>query len=144
MYKLSNTFETGLSDHYKLISTVAKSGSFKGRLREKNCRSSRSFNTETFKRTLTDKLSILKSNSYIEFEKTFLTVLDKQAPSKTKFLRHNDNPFMINDNPFRHNNNPFMIKELKANMKRSQLKNKCNKKPIPKPNKFLCNTSKEN
>ena len=31
MYKLSNTFETGLSDHHKLISTVAKSGSFKGR-----------------------------------------------------------------------------------------------------------------
>ena len=25
MYKLSNTFETGLSDHYELISTVAKS-----------------------------------------------------------------------------------------------------------------------
>ena len=36
MYKLSNTFETGISDHHKLISTVAKSGSFKGRLREKN------------------------------------------------------------------------------------------------------------
>ena len=26
MYKLSNDFETGLSDQYKLISTVAKSG----------------------------------------------------------------------------------------------------------------------
>ena len=34
MYKLSNTFETELSDHYKLISTVAKSGSFKGRPRK--------------------------------------------------------------------------------------------------------------
>ena len=28
IYKLSNTFETGLSDYHKLISTVAKSGSF--------------------------------------------------------------------------------------------------------------------
>ena len=36
MYKLSNTFETGLSDQHKLISVAAKSGSFKGRLREKN------------------------------------------------------------------------------------------------------------
>ena len=26
MYKLSNTFETGLSDHHKLISTIAKEG----------------------------------------------------------------------------------------------------------------------
>ena len=34
MYKLSNTFETELSGHYKLISTVAKSGSFKGRPRK--------------------------------------------------------------------------------------------------------------
>ena len=35
----SNTFETGISDHHKLISTVAKSGSFKGRPREKIYRS---------------------------------------------------------------------------------------------------------
>ena len=36
MYQLSNTFETGLSDHHELFSTVAKSRSFKGRSREKN------------------------------------------------------------------------------------------------------------
>ena len=30
MYKFSDTFETGLSDHHKLISTISKSGSFKG------------------------------------------------------------------------------------------------------------------
>ena len=114
MYKLSNTFETGISDHHKLISTVAKSGSFKGRPREKIYRSYRSFNIETFKKTLSDKLSRLESNSYSEFEKAFLTVLNKQAPLKTKFLRHN--------------NNPFMTKELrKAIMKRSQLKNRYNK-----------------
>ena len=35
MYKLSNTFETWLSDHHKLISTIAKYGSFKGRPRKK-------------------------------------------------------------------------------------------------------------
>ena len=34
MCKVSNTFETGLSDH-KLISRGAKSGSSKGRPREK-------------------------------------------------------------------------------------------------------------
>ena len=63
MYKLSNTFEIGISGHQKLISTVAKSESFKGRPREKIYRSYKSFNIETFKKTLSDKLSRLKSNS---------------------------------------------------------------------------------
>ena len=72
------------------------------------------FNIETFKKTLSDKLSRLESNSYSEFEKPFLTVLNKQAPLKTIFIRHN--------------NNPLMTKELrKAIMKRSQLKNRYNK-----------------
>ena len=63
---------------------------------------------------LSDKLSRLESNSYSEFEKAFLTVLNKQAPLRTNFLRHN--------------NNPFMTKELrKAIMKRSQMKNRYNK-----------------
>ena len=85
MYRLSNTFETGISDHHKLILTVVKSGSFKGRVREKNYRSYRSFNIETFKKTLRDKLSRLEIHSYREFEKAFLTVLKKQAPLKLNF-----------------------------------------------------------
>ena len=85
MYRLSNTFETGISDHHKLILTVVKSGSFKGRVREKNYRSYRSFNIETFKKTLRDKLSRLEIYSYREFEKAFLTVLKKQAPLKLNF-----------------------------------------------------------
>ena len=109
--KLFNTFETGISDHQKLISTVTQFGSFKGRPRQKIYRSYRSLNIETNKKTLSDKLSRLESNSYSEFEKAFLTVLNKQALLRTKFLRHN--------------NNPFMTKELrKAIMKRSQLKKK--------------------
>ena len=107
MYKLSSTFETGISDHHKLISTVAKSGSFKGRPREKIYRSYRFFNVETFKKTLSDELSRLESNAYSEFEKAFLTVINKQAPLKTKFIRRNNNLVMI--------------------MKRSQLKNRYNK-----------------
>ena len=137
MYKLSNTFETGISVHHKLISTIAKSGSFKGRPREKNYRSYRSFNIETFKETLSNKLSRLESNSYSEFEKGLLTVLNKQAPSKTKFIRHN---------------NSFMTKEFrKAIMKRSQLKNTYNKNHncvnwylYKKTMEFLCKSSKKN
>ena len=48
MYKLTNFFEIGLSGHHNLISNVAKSGSFKGRPREKIYGSYRSFNIETF------------------------------------------------------------------------------------------------
>ena len=29
LFKLSNTFETGLSDHHKLVCTILKSGGFK-------------------------------------------------------------------------------------------------------------------
>ena len=60
--------------------------------------------------TLSDKLSRLESNSYSEFKKAFSKVLNKQAPLKTKFPRHN--------------NNPFMTKELlTAIIKKYQLKN---------------------
>ena len=48
MYKLANILEIGLSDDDELISTVAESGSFKERPREKICSSYRSFNIETF------------------------------------------------------------------------------------------------
>ena len=68
---------------------------------------------------LSDKLSRLESNSNSKFEKAFLTVLNKQAPLKTKFLRHNSNP--------------FIIKEIrKAIMKRSQLKKGTTKTKITK------------
>ena len=54
MYKLSNTFATGISDHHKLLSTVAKSGSFIGRPPGKIYRRYRSFNVETFKTNYLD------------------------------------------------------------------------------------------
>ena len=88
----------------KLGCTAAKSGGFKGRPREKIYKSYRSLNIETFKKTLSGKLV-----DYSEFERAFLTVLNKQALLKTKLLRHN--------------NNLFMTKELrKAIIERSQLK----------------------
>ena len=35
LFKLSGNFETGLSDHHKLISAILKSGGFKGKPKEK-------------------------------------------------------------------------------------------------------------
>ena len=72
MYKLSNIFETGISDHQKLISTVAKSGCFKGKQQGKIYRSYRSFNNETFKKKLSHKLSGLESDSSVNLKRLFL------------------------------------------------------------------------
>ena len=94
LFKLSNTFETGLSDHHKLVCTVLKSGGFKGAPIEKICRSYKTFDVSDFRNTLKFELEKVKSESYGEFEAVFLKELNKHAPLKKKFLRHNNNPFM--------------------------------------------------
>ena len=115
MYKFSNTFETDLSNHRKFISTISRSGSFKGTPQIKVYRSYKSFGIDNFKSILNQKLIILSSNTYDDIEETFLSLLNKHGPLKKKILRHN--------------NSPFMTKELRKEiMKRSKLKNKYNKK----------------
>ena len=80
-------FETGISDHHT----------------DHLYRSYISFNIETFKKkTVSDKLSRLENNSCSEFEKAFLTVLNKQAQLKNKILRHNKNLFMTNGLSLKH------------------------------------------
>ena len=58
-------------------SYIAKFGSFKERPWEKNYGSYKSFNIETFKKTVSDKMPWVESNSYSEFEMAFLTVINK-------------------------------------------------------------------
>ena len=67
--------------------------------------------TDTFNDTLKINLDAIKDNKkYGVSEKTFLEILDKQVPLKTKILRHD--------------NNFFMTKELRKNiMLQSELKN---------------------
>ena len=114
MYKFSNTFEAGLSDHHKLISTISKSGSFKGTPQIKVYRSYKSFTMDNFKSILNQKLNNLSSTTFDGFEETILSLLNKDAPLKKNIIRHN--------------NGHFMTKELqKEIMKRSKLKNKYNK-----------------
>ena len=114
LFKLSDTFELGLSDHHKFISTLLKSGGFKVKPKEKTYRSYRQFNSESFKKDLEFRLNHLTSSSYDDFETTFLKELIRHAPLKKKILRHN--------------NNRFMTKKLrKAIMLGSKLKNIFNK-----------------
>ena len=113
LFKLSKTFETGLSDHHKLISTLMKSGIVKGPPKKKVYRSYKNFNAVHFESDLKPKIEILEGSTYDEFEKEFINVLDKHAPIKTKMLRFN--------------NSSFVSKELRKEiMKRSNLRNKFN------------------
>ena len=114
LLKLTNNFETGISDHHKLVSTILKSGSFKGTPKIKIYRSYKKFELENFNRILKDKLENLISDSYAEFEKVFLKELNKHESLKKKALRHNNNAFMTRE----------LRKEL---MLLSKLKNKFNK-----------------
>ena len=104
-----------LSANHKLISTIMKSSSSKRPPKKNIHRSYKNFSIDTFNDTLRINLDNIKdNNTYGVFEKTFLEILDKQAPLKTKILRHN--------------NNSFMSKELRKNiMLRTQLKNSFNK-----------------
>ena len=89
LFKLSNNFENGISDHHKFVSTILKSGSFKGTPKMKMYRSYKKFELENFNRILKDKLENLTNHSYAEFEKVCLKELNKHAPLKKKILRHN-------------------------------------------------------
>ena len=63
LFKLSNTFETDISNHQKLVSTILKSGSFKGTPKMKIYRSCKKFELENFNRILKDKEENLTNHS---------------------------------------------------------------------------------
>ena len=94
LFNLSNTFESGLIDHHKLVSTIVKSGGFKGAPIEKIYQSYKTFDVSNFKNTLKFELEKVKSETYGEFEAVFLKELNRHAPLKKKLLRHSNNPFM--------------------------------------------------
>ena len=62
--KLSQNFEIGLSDHYKWISAIMKSGSFNEPSRMKICRSYKTFYNENFNTALIASLDTVINNKY--------------------------------------------------------------------------------
>ena len=71
LFQLSNTFETGLSDHHKLICTILRSTGFKGVPIEKIYRSYKTFDVDQFQEILKIELEIIKNKRYGEFEAVF-------------------------------------------------------------------------
>ena len=72
IFKLSTLFETGVSDHHKLISVVMKSGVFRGPPRKKVYRSYKKFDLEHFNIALKSELEKLSDSAYNEFKTVFL------------------------------------------------------------------------
>ena len=110
----SATFETGLSDHHKLITTILRKTISKGNSKKMFYRDYKRFDQKKFETELKFKLNSQTNLSYSTFQEVFLEILNKIAPVKVKVLRFN--------------NNAFMTKSLrKAIMLRSRLKNNLNK-----------------
>ena len=106
------TFETGVSDHHKLIGTKLRSTFAKGKPKKIFYRYYKNFNNEKFEEELKKHLSSVLD--FELFQLAFETTLDQFAPLQQKVVQNN--------------NQPFMKKTLrKAIMKRSKLKNKFNK-----------------
>ena len=116
-FQNTTPIETGLSDFHCMIATVVKGGFIKRSPKIVNYRDYRKFDIHRFRYDLND--SLLRqhqqaSNNYDVFDTIVLSVLNKHAPMKKKFIRANDGP--------------FMTKALrKAIMRRTRLRNKYNK-----------------
>ena len=116
-FQNTTSIETGLSDFHCMITTVVKGGFIKRGPKIINYRKYRKFDINRFRKDLRD--SLLRqyqeaSNNYDVFDAIVLSVLNKHAPIKQKFISANDGP--------------FMTKALrKAIMNRTRLRNKYNK-----------------
>ena len=91
--------ETGLSDFHKLIVTVMKSHIPKQQAKIVKYRNCKGFNETKFRSELTNILDLnIRESKNIEFSmNSFLKVLNKHAPIKTKYLRANHSPFVVKE-----------------------------------------------
>ena len=90
----SATFETGLSDHHKLITTILRKTISKGNSKKMFYRDYKRFDQKKFETELKLKLNSKTNLSYSTFQAVFLDILNKVAPVKVKVLRFNSNAFM--------------------------------------------------
>ena len=112
----TNSFETGLSDHYHLIYTILKTKFEKFELKKLIYRNFKQFDSKQFKLDICNSMSAVRTHA--AFENNFVTVLDKYAPKKTKILRGNQKPH-------------FTKNLRKQILIRSRLKNKATKSKNP-------------
>jgi len=108
----TGTLETGLSDHHSLVYSMLKMTYQKLPSQKIFYRRWKNFNVNLFNNELSDIMQNVNTD-FSTFNKIFISLLEKHAPRKTKFLRGN--------------NQPHVTKDLrKAIMKRSRLKHIAN------------------
>ena len=121
------TMETGISGFYKMVTTILKSFYKKQKPKIIHNRNYKTFNINLFKEELNNQLlgiDIINAG-LVEFMSTVLSVLDKHATIKRKYIRAN--------------NSAFMTKQLKvAIMQRSKLSQKF-LKGRTNDSKYVCN-----
>ena len=112
-FQNTSTIETGISDFHKLVVTVLKMFYKMQKPKFIQCRNYKTFNEQLFKIELDKELAKIDLNNaeIAEFHNEFLSVLNKHAPIKYKYIRAN--------------NSSYMTKSLRKEiMLRSRLRNK--------------------
>ena len=121
------TIETGISDFHKIVITILKLFYKKEKLKIIDYKNYKTFNASLFKEELNKELlNIDISNTdVVAFTNIVLSILDKHAPIKRKYIRTN--------------NSASMTKELRAaTMQKSKLRQKF-LKARTNDSKRLCN-----
>ena len=90
-YHHSNTVETGLSDHHKMVVTVVKSYFKKAAPHIIKYRDYKRFDVQLFRNELGESLAEISESEidYDVFENIFLKQINKYAPMKEKRVRAN-------------------------------------------------------
>ena len=111
-FQHTNVFETGISDHHKLVTTVLKAKFTKASPKYVHYCNYKNFNEQDFKLELRGKLEVdVIDASYETFHNVYLNVLKENTPIKTKVIRGNQASYITK--AYR-----------EAVMKRSELKTK--------------------
>ena len=84
----------GFSDFHKLALTVFKTTFVKPKPKELFYRDYKRFSHESFEKDLMYVLSTSEKINYQEFDKTFVEILNKDAPMKKKLVKANQAPYM--------------------------------------------------
>ena len=95
-FQNTSTFETGISDFHKLVVTVLKMYYKKQKPKMFQYRNYKTFNEESFKNELNRELTLIDLNNaeLADFQDIYLSVLNKHAPVKHKYIRANNSNFM--------------------------------------------------
>ena len=91
-FQNTQAISTGISDCHKMIVTVLKITFKKAKPKETTYRSYKHFDMHGFRMELKTRLQ--DCEEYIEFENSFLEVLNAHAPLKKRIVRANESPYM--------------------------------------------------